>query len=139
MLLAWSLLIRDAECGMTISESALVTIAVAASLQTLVLVGAAVMAFRAGKSVTQDLGRQLEAIQHELHVVLPPLRDTVDSIGRLSSQSSRVAGDAGRLLNRVSDAADAVSSHLRKPRQLVAVAALAAARGLWRRRSRGRA
>jgi hypothetical protein len=121
---------------MTISESALVTIAVASSIQTLVLAGAALLAFRAWSRVAEDLRRQMAAVQQALSDVLPHVRDTVGSIGRLSSEGTRIAGDTGRLLNRVSHAADAVASHLGKPRQLVAVAALAAARGLWRRRSR---
>lgn len=136
MLLAWSLLVGHAECGMTISESALVTIAIATGIQTLVLAGTALAAYRAWNAVADDLRRQLTSIQGALHDVLPHVREAAGSIGRLTSESSRVAGDAGRLLNRVSHAADAVSSHLGKPRQLVAAAALAAARGLWRRRSR---
>lgn len=123
---------------MTISESALVTIAVASGVQTLVLAGAALAAYRAWNAITEDLRRQLATMQATLHDVLPQVREAAGSIGRLTSESSRVAGDAGRLMNRVSDVADIFSSQFRKPRQLVAVAALAAARGLWRRRSRGR-
>ena len=121
---------------MTISESALVTIAVATGIQTLVLAGSALVAYRAWQTITEDLRRQLASMQGALNDLLPHVREAAGSIGRLTSESSRVAGDAGRLLSRVTDAADTVSSHLGKPRQLIAVAALAAARGLWRRRPR---
>ena len=121
---------------MTINETALVTIAVAVSVQACVTLTVAVLGFRAWQRVTEDLERQLAVLHGELREVLPHVREAAWAVGRLTTESRYVAASAGRILGQVGDATDFVTAQLSAPHRLVAAGVMAGVKMLLNRRTR---
>ena len=110
------------------SETALIVIAVAVSVQTLLTLGIVVGAVVAWKRAQATLEDRYQALSARVDNAVKPLQDAADAIHRVSDRASDAIGQAGRV-------AGAVSTFVTAPRNLamMGAASLASIILKWRR------
>jgi hypothetical protein len=118
---------------LTVAEGALVTIAVAASIQMILTAGAAVAAFVAWKRASQVWQTERAALESRVDEAMSLVRMTSRSVDRVTHKATSVADDAERMLAEVSGVVRTVTGTMSAPRTLWAAGAAAGARVLLRR------
>ena len=110
------------------NETALIVIAVAVSIQTLLTLGIVIGAVVAWKRAQATLEDRYQALVVRVDNAVAPIRDAADAIHRVSDRASDAFGQAGRV-------AGAVSTFLTTPRNLamMGAASLASVILKWRR------
>ncbi len=117
----------------TVTETALVTIAVAAVLQTLLIVAAAVGAMVAVRRMQASLQAEYAVLQARLDEAMGHVRSAVSSVTRLSSEAGGVAHQAGQVIDDVSGAVKTAVALAAMPRTWLAAGAASGLRALLRR------
>lgn len=120
-------------------ETALIVIAIAASVQTLTLLAGAVAMVIAWRRARAELEARYVALAARLDEIILQARDAITqareasaAVGRATERASNVMGDAGDVVRNI---AQAVAT----PRTLLMAGAASAARSLfegWRRRGK---
>lgn len=118
---------------MTASDSALVTIAVAVSIQTAITVSLAVMVFVAWRKATLAIREEQSLLHARLEEALTHVRAASESFERLSSDTRALTTSAHGVVEGVSHLFGAVTQGLSMPRRLLAYGAAAGAQSLLRR------
>lgn len=118
---------------MTASDSALMTIAVAVSIQTVVTLSLAVMAFVAWRRVTHAIREEQVLLHARLDEGLTHVRAASESFERLSSDTRELTTSAHGVVEGVSHVFGVVTQGLSMPRRLLAYGAAAGAKSLLRR------
>jgi hypothetical protein len=110
------------------SETALIVIAVAVSIQTLVTLGVVIGAVVAWRRMQATFEDRYEALAARVDEAVQPIRDAAEAVNRISDRASDAIGQAGRV-------AGAVSSFLTAPRNMAVMGAASVASMLlrWRR------
>lgn len=118
---------------MTASESALITIAVAVSIQSAVTLGLAVFAFAAWRKTALAIREEQHLLHARMDEALAHFRTASLSFERLSSETRELATTAQGALTSVGSVVGAVAQGMSIPRRLLAYGAAAGARTLLRR------
>jgi len=114
----------------SVSETALVVIAIAVAIQSAVMLAAIIGAIVIGRRMQAGIDRRYEALAAKLDDGLVQARLAVQAVNRVSDRASDVMGEAGDAVRNLASAATA-------PRSLLMAGAASAAGGLlarWRRR-----
>lgn len=114
----------------TISETALVAIAVAVSVQAVVGVSLSIGSWLAMRRLHSTLKAESAALQSRLDEALIHVRSAATSVSRLSAEAGGVATHAGRVIDDVSGAVRAVATTVNAPRALLAAGMAAGLRRL---------
>ncbi|MEZ5291059.1 MAG: hypothetical protein R2745_08260 [Vicinamibacterales bacterium] len=122
-----------------LTESALLAIAVAASVQTMVVVAACVATWITMRRLQASLRAESAELHLRLDEALVHVRAAATSVSQFSSEAGDAARHAGRVIDDVSGAVRLVASTVAAPRALLAAGAAAGARRLLRRWRAGRA
>jgi hypothetical protein len=109
-------------------ETALIVIAVAVSIQTLVTLGVAIGAAIAWRRMEAAFEERYETLAARVDEAVQPIRDAAEAVGRISDRASDAIGQAGRV-------AGAVSTFLTTRRNMAVMGAASVASMLlrWRR------
>jgi urease gamma subunit len=110
-------------------QTALIVIAIAVSVQTLLLLTAAVAGVLAWRRMEQQVGVRYAALAARVDDAVAQTRRAVDAVDRVSSQASDVLGKAGHVVGSIAAMA-AIPGHL------VRALAVSASKNLfanWRR------
>lgn len=118
---------------MTASDSALVTIAVAVSIQSVATLGLAAFVFVAWKKASLAIREEQHLLHARIDDALTHFRVATVSFERLSSETRELATDARGALSSVGHVAGVVAQGMSVPRRLLAYGAAAGARTLLRR------
>ena len=114
----------------SVSETALVVIAVAVAIQSAVMLAAIVGAVIVGRRMQASIDQRYEVLAAKLDEGLIQARLAVQAVNRVTDRASDVMGEAGDAVRNLASAATA-------PRSLLMAGAASAAGGLlarWRRR-----
>lgn len=114
----------------TISETALVAIAVAVSIQAIVGVSLGIGSWLAMRRLHSTFKAESAALQSRLDEALLHVRSAATSVSRLSAEAGGVATHAGRVIDDVSGAVRAVATTVSAPRALLAAGMAAGLRRL---------
>lgn len=118
---------------MTASDSALVTIAIAVSIQSVVMLGLAVFAFTAWKRTTLAIREEQLLLHARLDEALTHVQAASESFERLSAETRELTTSAHRALSGAGHLLGAFSQGLSAPRRLLALGAVAGVKSLLRR------
>lgn len=116
----------------TLTDTALVTIAVAVSIQALVGVGLSIGSWLAMRRLQATLTAESAALQVRLDEALVHVRAAATSVSRFSADAGGVAAHAGRVIDDVSGAVRAVAITVGAPKALLAAGMAAGLRRLLR-------
>lgn len=116
----------------TLTETALVTIAVAVSVQALIGVGLSIGSWLAMRRLQTTLRTESAALQFRLDEAIVHVRSAAAAVSRLSTEAGGVASQAGRVIDDVSGAVRAVATTIGTPRALLVAGVAAGARRLLR-------
>jgi hypothetical protein len=116
----------------TLTETALVTIAVAVSVQAVVGVGLSIGSWIAMRRLQTTLKAESAALQFQLQEALVHVRSAATSVSRLSAEAGGVASQAGRVIDDVSGAVRAVATTVGTPKALLVAGMAAGAQRLLR-------
>lgn len=116
----------------TLTETALVTIAVAVSVQALVSVAVSIGSWLALRRLQETLRTESAALHLRLDEAIVHARSAAASISRLSSEAGGVANQAGRVIDDVTGAVRAVATTVGTPKALLVAGVAAGARRLLR-------
>lgn len=125
----------------TLTEAALVTIAVAVSIQALVGVSLSIGSWLAIRQLQTTLKAESAALQLRLDEALVHVRSAATSVARFSADAGGVASHAGRVIDDVSGAVRAVATTVAAPKALLAAGMAAGLRRLlhlWQARRAAR-
>ncbi len=123
----------------TLTETALVTIAVAVSIQALVGVSLSIGSWLAMRRLQTTLKAESAALQLRLDEALVHVRSAATSVSRFSADAGGVASQAGRVIDDVSGAVRAVAITVAAPKALLAAGLAAGLRSLLHVRQARRA
>lgn len=118
---------------MTASESALITIAVAVSVQSVATLGLALFALVAWKKANVAIREEQLMLHARIDEVMTHTRTAAASFGQLSSETRALANSAQGVLAGAGRVFGAFSHGLSVPRRLLAIGAAAGAKTLLRR------
>jgi hypothetical protein len=121
----------------TVTETALVTIAVALSIQALVGVGLSIGSWLALRRLQATLTAESAALHLRLDDALEHLRSASASVSRFTADAGGVASQAGRVIDDVSGAMRAVATTVGGPKAFIAAGLATGLRRLlhvWRAR-----
>ncbi len=121
----------------TVTETALVTIAVALSIQALVGIGLSIGSWLALRRLQATLTAESAALQLRLDDALVHLRAASASVSRFTAEAGGVASQAGRVIDDVSGAMRAVATTMGAPKAFIAAGLATGLRRLlhvWRAR-----
>ena len=116
----------------TVTETALVTIAVAVVVQTLLIVAAAIGALVAVRRMQASLRTEYAVLQARLDEAMGHVQAAVSSVTRLSSEAGGVAHQAGQVIDDVSGAVKTAVALAAMPRAWLAAGAARGLRALLR-------
>lgn len=116
----------------TVTETALVTIAVAVVVQTLLTVAAAIGAMVAMRRMQASLRTEYAVLQARLDEAMGHVQSAVSSVTRLSSEAGGVAHQAGQVIDDVSGAVKTAVALAAMPRAWLAAGAASGLRALLR-------
>lgn len=117
----------------TVTETALVTIAAAVVIQTLLIVGVAIGTLVAMRRLQASLKTEYAALQARLDDAMGHVRSAVASVNRVSHEASDVAHHAGQVIGDVSGAVKTAAALVATPRAWMAAGAATGLRALLRR------
>lgn len=117
----------------TVTESALVTIAVAVVVQTLLIVAVAIGSLVAMRRMQQSLRAEYAVLQGRMDEAMGHLHSAVTSVNRLSSDAVDVAHQAGQVIDDVGGAVKTAVAVVAAPRAWLAAGAATGLRALLRR------
>lgn len=104
----------------TVTETALVTIAVALSIQALVGIGWSIGSWLALRRLQATLTAESAALHVRVDEALVHLRAASASVSRFTADAGGVASSAGRVIDDVSGAMRAVATTVGGPKGLIA-------------------
>lgn len=116
----------------TLTETALLTIAVAVSVQALAITALCIAAWFASQRLHATLRAESANLQLRIDEALRHVRTTADSMSRMSEEAGVVAARASRMIDDASDTWRNVASAVVAPRALLAAGAAAGVRALLR-------
>ncbi len=116
----------------TLTETALITIAVAVSVQALVGVALSIGSWLAMRRLETTLRAESAALQLRLDEAIVHVRSAAASVSRLSAEAGGVANQAGRVIDDVTGAVRAVATTVGTPKALLVAGMAAGARRLLR-------
>ena len=116
----------------TLTETALVTIAVAVSIQAIVGVSLGIGSWLALRRLQITLKDESAALQGRLDEALVHVRSAATSVSRLSAEAGSVAMQAGRVIDDVGGAMRVVATTVGAPKTLLAAGMAAGVRRLLR-------
>lgn len=117
----------------TTTETALIVIAVAISIQAVVSVAVSIGSFLAMRKLQETLRTESAALQFRLDEALVHVRSAATSVSRLTVEAGGMAHQAGRVISDVSGAISAVAGTVGAPKTMLAAGVAAGARSLLRR------
>jgi len=112
--------------------SALIVMAVAISIQTLVMIGALVALVVAWRRLQTAVDARYEALKAQVDHAVEPIRQAASAVEHVSTQASTA-------MNRAGDAAGFLKTLVTAPRTAIVYGAASMASALLKRRSRERA
>jgi hypothetical protein len=104
----------------TVTEGALVAIAVAVSVQALVAIGLSIGSWLAMRRLQATITAESAALHLRIDEALVHLRSAAASVSRFSTDAGGVASQAGRFIDDVSGAIRAVATTVGGPKALIA-------------------
>ena len=116
----------------TVTETALVTIAVAVVVQTLLIVAAAIGAMVAGRRTPASPRAEYAGLHARPPAAMGHAQSAVSSVTRLSSEAGGVAHQAGQVIDDVSGAVKTAVALAAMPRAWLAAGAASGLRALLR-------
>ncbi len=116
----------------TVTESALVTIAIAVVVQTLLTVAVAIGAVVALRRMQSSLRAEYAVLQARLDEAMGQVQSAVSSVTRLSNEAGGVAHQAGQVIDDVGSAVKTAVALAAMPRAWLAAGAGAGLRALLR-------
>jgi predicted GTPase len=117
----------------TVSETALVTIAAAVVIQTLLFVAVAIGSLMAMRRMQTSLKAEYTVLQARLDDAMGQVRSAVASVNRVSHEASDVAHHAGQVIGDVGGAVKTAAALVATPRAWMAAGAATGLRALLRR------
>ena len=116
----------------TVTESALVTIAIAVVVQTLLTVAVAIGAVVALRRMQSSLRAEYAVLQARLDEAMGQVQSAVSSVTRLSNEAGGVAHQAGQVIDDVGSAVKTAVALAAMPRAWLAAGADSGLRALLR-------
>lgn len=116
----------------TVTETALVTIAVAVVIQTLLIVAVAIGSLVAMRRMQESLRAEYTVLQARLDEAMGQVQAAVASVTRASHDASDVAHHAGQVIGDVSGAVKTAVALVATPRAWMAAGAASGLRALLR-------
>lgn len=119
----------------TLSETALVAIAVALWVQTLVVIGMGISAVRTSRRVHELLARESEAFRLRFDEAIVEVRAAASAVSRLGSEAEQVARGAQHAVDDLRGVLKVATATVTAPRALLMAGLSAGARtvfGRWK-------